>query len=448
MDKSKIGVPLEGLADFGRRAAAEGAVLLRNEKETLPLLETDTVSLFGRCQIDYYRSGTGSGGAVNVAYTTNLLDGLRDSHRVTVNEQLASVYTEWIKENPFDNGGGGWVREPWCQKEMPLTEELVREAAKTSDKAIVVLGRTAGEDKDNSAEAGSYLLTDAEEDMLKKVTDAFDKVIVVLNVSNIIDMSFLNTVAKPESITAVVYAWQGGMEGGNAIADVLTGKVTPQGKLTDTIAYQIADYPSDKNHGDEVKNVYQEDIYVGYRYFETFRKDAVMFPFGFGLSYTEFDITKAEATTRVQNGEMAFVFTCVVKNKGMKYSGREIVQVYAEGPQGGMGRPARELIGFAKTKLLARGESETVEIVVPFEQLASFDDSGVTGYRNSYVVEQGEYKFHLGNSVRETVQIAVDGRDGYHVRETFEVLAWRGSNGSYRRLRAFENRRCKRGRNI
>lgn len=421
MDKSKIGVPLEGLADFGRRAAAEGAVLLRNEKETLPLLETDTVSLFGRCQIDYYRSGTGSGGAVNVAYTTNLLDGLRDSHRVTVNEQLASVYAEWIKENPFDNGGGGWACEPWCQKEMPLTGKLVREAAQASDKAIIVLGRTAGEDKDNSVEAGSYLLTDAEADMMKKVTDAFDKVIVVLNVSNIIDMSFLNTVAKPESITAVIYAWQGGMEGGNAIADVLTGKVTPQGKLTDTIAYQIADYPSDKNHGNEEKNVYQEDIYVGYRYFETFRKDAVMFPFGFGLSYTEFEIEKAEADTNVQNDEIAFVFTCKVRNKGGKYSGREVVQVYAEGPQDGMGRPARELIGFAKTKLLECGESETVEIVVPFAQLASFDDSGVSGFANCYVVEKGDYKFHLGNSVRETVEVQVNTKGAYHVKETVVV---------------------------
>lgn len=423
MDNSKLGVPLEGLAEFGRRAAAEGAVLLQNKNEVLPLTGTDHVAVFGRCQIEYYRSGTGSGGAVNVAYKTNLLDGLRNSKRVQINEKLADIYTKWIGENPFDNGGGGWACEPWSQKEMPLTEEIVREAAEQSNKAVIVIGRTAGEDKDNKTEEGSYLLTATEADMIRKVTNAFENVIVVLNVANLIDMSFLHTTPKAENLKAVVYAWQGGMEGGNAIADVLTGKVTPQGKLTDTIAYQITDYPSDKNHGNEKKNVYQEDIYVGYRYFETFNKDAVMYPFGYGLSYTTFGIETLDSYSRQRDGAVELVFECKVRNIGTKYFGREVVQIYVEGPQDGVGRPARELIGFQKTKLLAGQESEDLEIVVPLSQLAVFDDSGATGYPNSYVVEKGEYIFHIGNSVRDTEVVEIDGKPSYRVGETIVVEA-------------------------
>lgn len=418
MDNSKLGVPLEGLADFSRRAAAEGAVLLRNENETLPLVETDKVAIFGRCQIDYYRSGTGSGGEVCVEYTTNILDGLRNGRSVQINEELAATYAAWIEENPFDNGGGGWACEPWCQKEMPLTEELVRKAAETSNKAIIVIGRTAGEDKDNSAEAGSYLLTEEEKDMMQKVTAVFDKVIVVLNVSNIIDMNFLNTVGNTENYKAVIYAWHGGMEGGNAIADVLTDKVPPQGKLTDTIAYSIADYPSDRNHGGHDRNIYQEDIYVGYRYFETFHKDAVMFPFGYGLSYTTFKIEMMDAYTRQRDEELEFVFECTVRNKGTKYYGREVVQVYVEGPQDGLGRPARELIGFQKTRLLAGQEKEEIEIVVPLRQLASYDDNGISGHPNCYVVEAGDYKFYVGNNVRDAVEVTMDDENCYHVSET------------------------------
>lgn len=422
MDKSKIGVPLEGLADLSRKAAAEGAVLLRNENEALPLTPSDHVSVFGRCQIDYYRSGTGSGGAVNVAYRTNLLDGLRNSGGVCVNEKLAAVYEEWIRENPFDDGGGGWACEPWSQKEMPVTEELAAEAAGVSNKAIIVIGRTAGEDQDNAAEEGSYLLTGAEMEMLRTVTNAFSDVIVVLNVSNLIDMSFLDTVEKTEHIRSVIYAWQGGMEGGNAIADVLTGKTVPQGKLTDTIARCITDYPSDRNHGADDRNVYQEDIYVGYRYFETFRRDAVMFPFGFGMSYTRFEMEPLYSYTRDTDGALEFVFSCRVRNAGEKYSGREVVQVYVEGPQEGMGRPSRELVGFQKTKLLNAGESETVEILVPLKKLASYcDDAGDNGeniYANCYVVEKGEYRFHMGSSVRDTQAVIVDQKESYYVEET------------------------------
>ena len=218
---------------------------------------------------------------------------------------------------------------------MPVTQALVAQAAAVSNKAVVVIGRTAGEDKDNVAAEGSYYLTVAEQEMLGCVCDHFEQVIVVLNVSNIIDMGFVQDSAH---IRAVVYAWQGGMEGGNGIADVLAGKEVFQGKLTDTIARRITDYPSDRNHGGKTKNVYQEDIYVGYRYFESFAKDAVLYPFGYGLSYTEFSISGSAVTVSGSGPETVFVFTCRVKNTGTRYSGREIVQLYVEKPgQSGAG---------------------------------------------------------------------------------------------------------------
>ena len=162
MSTQRVGAPFEGFAEFSRKVAAEGAVLLKNEGQALPLQPNETVSVFGRTQIHYYRSGTGSGGSVHVSHTTNLLGGLRDQKGIAVNEELAAVYENWIEQNPFDNGGGGWAAEPWHQKEMPLTDELVSAARRASDKAIVVIGRTAGEDQDNANEPGSYQLTSEE----------------------------------------------------------------------------------------------------------------------------------------------------------------------------------------------------------------------------------------------------------------------------------------------
>ena len=406
------------ISSLCRRAAAQGAVLLKNEDAVLPLSSNDRAAVFGRCQKEYYRSGTGSGGAVNVRYTTNLLDGLRDAG-VRVNEELVACYEKWIAAHPFDNGGGGWACEPWCQQEMPLPQELAAKAAAVSDKAVVVIGRTAGEDKDNAAEEGSYYLTRTETEMLGCVCSHFKDVIVVLNVANIIDMGFVQD--RPQ-IKAVVYAWQGGIEGGNGIADVLTGKEVFQGKLTDTIARRITDYPADKNHGGETKNVYQEDIYVGYRYFESFDKEAVLYPFGYGLSYTEFSISDSAVRVNGSGADMTFVFCCKVKNTGTRYSGRETVQLYVEGPQGSMGRPARELIGFAKTGKLGCLEAEEIQIEIPAYRLAAFDDSGVSGYRNAYVLEAGVYRFYAGKNVRDTEKVQVNGSDTWQRAETLLIV--------------------------
>lgn len=417
MTQKKTGIPLEGFAEFSRKAAAEGAVLLKNEGMVLPIKSGEKVSVFGRIQKNYYRSGTGSGGSVNVAYTTNLLDGLRSKESIEVNEELAAVYESWLVDNPFDNGGGVWAGEPWNQKEMPLSGELVKEAREQSDKAIVVIGRTAGEDKDNDDAPGSYRLTEEEKDMLKAVTAYFEQVAVVLNVSNIIDMSWMDYEEFKYPVKSIIYAWQGGMEGGNAIADVLAGEVTPSGKLTDTIAYSIEDYPSTKNYGGEVKNLYQEDIYVGYRYFETFCPEKVHFEFGYGLSYTDFSVTTVKAEKISEKKEDFIVLQVKVRNEGEIYSGKEVVQVYYEAPQGKLGRPARALGAFAKTGLLKPGEEEILTVKMPVSVMAAYDDGGFTGNPFCYVLEAGEYRIYAGNSVRTAIHVKIDGKDGYVLEE-------------------------------
>ena len=434
MSMSTIGVPLEGFGAYCRAAAAEGAVLLKNEGHMLPLKKEEMVSVFGRCQFETYRSGTGSGGAVNVPYAVNIYDGMRESGIFTLNEELADIYRAWLKDHPFDNGGGGWAAEPWHQKEMVITEELAAAAAEKSEKAIFIIGRTAGEDKDYANEAGSYLLTPEELENLKVLTEHFEQVAVLLNVSNIIDMSWLKNPVYKDHIRSVLYIWQGGMESGNAVADVLSGKVSPSGKLTDTIACSLADYPAANDFGDTVRNFYTEDIYVGYRYFETFCPEKVMYEFGFGLSYSEFDIDilKAETVTEelaentgdshraaIEDGTCAgkeVQITICVKNTG-DCRGKEVVQVYVQAPQGKLGKPARELKAFAKTKELAPGEKQEMTLHIPVKNLASYDDSGVTGHKSCYVSEAGAYVFHVGNSVRNTKIADVDGKGAYIVKE-------------------------------
>lgn len=376
--------------DTAAKMVSEGIVMLKNDNNALPIDTDKEVAVFGRIQFHYYKSGTGSGGMVNVTKVVNILDGLIDNG-VKVNEKLLDTYRKWDKENPFDLGEG-WGGEPWSQKEMPLDEGLVKETAKSCETAIVIIGRTAGEEQDNRLEAGSYLLSDDEIAMLTVVRENYKKVVLLLNVGNIIDMTDINRIA-PDS---VLYVWQGGMTGGKGTADVLTGKVSPSGKLPDTIAYKASDYPSDANFGREKnRDIYAEDIYVGYRYFETFAKEKVLYPFGFGLSYTEFEIKteKAEIT------EGAVKLSVSVKNIG-SYKGKEVIEVYCEAPQGRLGKAARVLCGFEKTRELVPQEEQVVEIAVDIAKLASYDDSGVTGNKSCYVLEAGEYKFYVGSDVR------------------------------------------------
>lgn len=370
------------------RAVSGGIVMLKNDG-ALPLKQGGTAAVFGRIQLHYYKSGTGSGGMVNVSKVIGITDGLLDAG-YKLDEQLLNAYREWDEQNPFDYGEG-WGGEPWSQKEMPLTDELVGGAASRADAAIVIIGRTAGEEMDNKLEKGAFLLSDLEEDMLRRVTSAFDKTVVLLNTGGLIDMSFMDRYP----VSAVMYVWQGGMVGGAGTAAVLTGEVSPSGKLPDTIAYEISDYPSDKFFGSGDMDCYGEDIYVGYRYFETFAKDRVRFPFGFGMSYTSFDITASDFKL---DGDKV-TGSVNVKNTGST-PGREVVQIYCSAPQGKLGKPARVLCGFDKTRALQPGESQTLCFEIPLESVASYDDSGVTGHKSAWILEQGGYVFYAGADVR------------------------------------------------
>lgn len=388
------GIDWKNYAALARQAAAEGAVLLENRDQALPLHEGDKISVFGRIQFNYYKSGTGSGGLVNTRYVVGILDALKEE-KLVLNEELEKAYRAWLTDHPFDSGEG-WAQEPWSQEEMPLADAVVEQAAAFSDTAVVVIGRTAGEDQDAKAAPGSYLLTETEEDMLRRVCQRFARVIVLLNVGNIIDMKWVDR-CRP---SAVLYVWQGGMEGGHGVADVLMGRVSPCGKLTDTIAEDIADYPSTRDFGGADGNCYTEDIYVGYRYFETFAREKVRYPFGYGLSYTSFRVEPALLERREPaGGQAATVLTAAVTNTGAA-AGKEVVQVYVRAPQGALGKPLRSLAAFAKTRVLQPGERQELTFAIPDAAIASYDDGGHSGHRSAYVLEAGEYRFYLGGDVR------------------------------------------------
>lgn len=380
----------DAYARMARKAAAEGAVLLKNEGNVLPLKEGVRLAVFGRIQFDYYKSGTGSGGMINTRYVVGILDALKEE-KIVLNLELEQVYRDWLKEHPFDKGSG-WAQEPWSQQEMPLSGEMVKKAAAESDTALVIIGRTAGEDRDAKAEKGSFFLSEGEEEMLRQVCGAFDRVVVALNVGSIMDMNWVEAYGPQ----AVLYVWQGGMEGGHGVADILMGRVNPCGRLADTIARSVEDYPSHIHFGGEDGNRYAEDIYVGYRYFETFAcaGEKVLYPFGFGLSYTSFSIQ-----SKMEAGKENCVFHVKVQNTGA-CAGREVVQLYVSAPQGNLGKPLRSLAAFAKTKCLAPGEAQEMTLQVEKKVFASYDDSGASGHKSCYVLEAGTYRFFVGGDVR------------------------------------------------
>ncbi|MDE6723509.1 MAG: glycoside hydrolase family 3 C-terminal domain-containing protein, partial [Eubacterium sp.] len=385
----------EPMPSIALKASEESIVLLKNKDNTLPIKEAETVSVFGRCQLDYFYVGYGSGGDVFAPYTINLIDGLKNNG-VNLNSELLGIYEDWCRKNPVNHGY--WGHWPMCYPEMELSADTVSLAAKSSDAALVVLGRAAGEDRENKLEKGSYYLTDAEIVMLDLVTAQFNRVVVIMNCGNIIDMSWVKKYS--DKISAIVYAWQCGMESGNALANVLTGKVSPSGKLPCTIAENYDDYPSSADFGGKDFNNYSEDIFVGYRYFETFDKEKALYPFGFGLSYTDFEITPA--SFKMEND--SFEVSVHVKNIG-SVSGKEVVQLYVCAPQGRLSKASRSLIAFAKTKELAPNESEEIKLSFNLYDIASFDDKDTF----AYVIEKGEYIFYVGNCVRtQTVAGSVE----------------------------------------
>ncbi|MCQ2522413.1 MAG: glycoside hydrolase family 3 C-terminal domain-containing protein [Lachnospiraceae bacterium] len=375
--------------DKAVEATAEGQILVVNENHALPLAKEEKVAVFGHIQTHYLKSGTGSGGMVNVVKVIGITDALIE-RGATIDQKVYDRYKKFEEEQPYDPGAG-WGLEPISQPELVLTEEECKTYAAENDTAIYIVGRICGEDYDNKAEKGAYYLSDDETTILKNLRKTFKKVVVVLNVSSIMDMNFVEEIGPD----AVLYAWHGGMVGALGTADVLLGNICPSGSFTDTLAKSLDDYPSTKYFGEKDSQVYGEDIFVGYRYFETFAKDKVLYPFGYGLSYTSF----ARTLKAFEDGVDGVKVTMTVKNTG-SMAGKDTVQLYVCPPDGKLGTPNRVLVAFEKTKLLAPGEEVDVVLVAEGKTYASFDDKGVTGHDHCFVLEEGEYQFFAGRNVR------------------------------------------------
>lgn len=375
-----------GMPELLRRAAADGAVMLENNG-ILPLKGGTRVALFGITGYESHYVGYGSGGDVNRPYAVSFADGIKNCDRLTLDPTIESIYREWNKKNPINNGF--WGHWPFYFPEMPLDNTTVENARNKNEVAVAVIGRAAGESRDCKLQKGSYYLADDEIAMLDALAEEFDDIVILLNIGGIFDMSWIEKYKKV--IGAILIVWLGGMEGGNAAADLLCGKAYPSGRLTDTIAKRYENYPSSANFGGKDFNEYKEDIYVGYRYFETFAKSKVLYPFGYGLGYTEFEIS----ANTVEKSNDKFIFNVSVKNIGNTI-GREVVQLYLSKPCGKLGNPEKILVAFVKTAELKSGESETIELIVETNQLASYDES-----KSAYIIESGKYEFFLGKSIRE-----------------------------------------------
>ena len=395
---------------LSRRAAGEGMVLLKNENGTLPLRQGARVALLGKASVDYVKGGGGSGD-VTVDHVHDLYYGMRTKEaegRISVYGPLEAFYRDEIARQYAEGAVPGMTREP----ELP--EELLRGAAAYADTAIVSICRYSGEGWDRRTqhtdeeswdyvrhmmdlsrqifEQGDYNLTAAESRLVEAARKHFRSVVIVLNVGGMVDSSWFKDDPR---IDSVLLAWQGGMEGGLAEADILCGDVDPSGRLTDTLAASLDDYPSTADFHVSPDSVdYTEGIYVGYRYFltEPGAAQKINYPFGFGLSYTDFDIAVRESSYAEDITEIV----ADVTNVGA-CAGREVVQVYARVPGVRIDAPALQLAAYAKTRLLQPGETQRIALQVPDAQLASYDETGAIR-EAARVLEAGEYKFYIGNS--------------------------------------------------
>ncbi len=363
------------------QGAEEGIVLLKNEKDTLPLSKNASVAFFGRMQKEYLHLGTGSGGRVHPTEKTDIFSSLV-SLGLSPDEEVEAFYDAFVAEHPYV-GHGQW-NHPASQEEPLLEEAFVSSAAARNEIALCVITRTAGESKDLGEGRGDFRLTETELANLKLLRGKFSRLVILLNVCGVMEFAELNE----ENADAILLLWQGGMMGGLAAAKVLLGEVNPSGKLPDTIAYSRNDYPAHKNFGAADRNIYQEDIYVGYRYFDTFAPEKILYPFGYGLSYTKFEV-KASSFSLADG---AFALEVSVTNVG-KYPGKEVAQCYVTLPCGRLGNPAKVLVAFAKTDLLNPGETEELLLTFSYESFASYDDRNY-----AWLLQQGVYSILLGNT--------------------------------------------------
>ncbi|MBQ7567118.1 MAG: glycoside hydrolase family 3 C-terminal domain-containing protein [Oscillospiraceae bacterium] len=390
---------------LSRKAAAEGMVLLKNDG-TLPL-GGKRVALFGRGHIDCIKGGGGSG-SVRCAFTRDLYDGFLEKERegkLTVFHPLSDFYADALKDecsylNSLERKAYAYARlvEGVGSEEPEVPESLMAQAAANADIAVLTISRFSCEKYDRAAAAGDYYLSEQETALLRRIKKHFRKIAVVLNWCAVSDASWF---AHDDAIGAALLAWLPGQTCGCAIADVLCGDVNPSGRLTDTLAADYFDYPSAKTFAESEDYVnYYEDIYTGYRRFETIPGAAarVLYPFGFGLSYTSFS---AEGSATCKGREIAV--TCTVRNTGSR-PGREVAQVYLAAPQGKLGKAAKVLAAFGKTRLLQPDETQTMTLRFSLNDFASYDDLGAV-QKSAFVLEQGQYAVYLGTNVRDCAPV-------------------------------------------
>ena len=407
---------LKAHAAITRQSSTEGMVLLKNNA-ALPIRGLKTVALFGVNSYDFMSGGLGSG-AVNVGYSVDMVTGLKNIG-VATTPQLTEIYQNYVKyakaKLKADKNPMMWFLDQGQPKldEIDITERCVANEEPKADAAIITIGRQAGEGMDRQIN-GEFNLSKTEQDMIFRVSDAFHakgkKVIVIINSGSVME-----TASWRDRVDAILVAWQPGIEGGNSVADILTGKVNPSGKLTMTWPIAATDHPSTANFAKEYdmytyKNMegwgkgnipgvdfsnHEEDIYVGYRYFDTFKKD-VAYPFGYGLSYTTFEMGKPSVKANGKNIEVSVT----VKNTG-KVAGKQVAQVYVTAPKGAYEKPAKELKAFGKTRELKPGESQTLKMTLEKRDLASFDEAN-----SQWKVDAGNYLFQVGTDVENIKGIA------------------------------------------
>ena len=395
-------------AILAREAAAEGFVLLKNEAQTLPLKPGTKIGLYGAGAVRTIKGGTGSGD-VNNRYNVNIYDGLKnagyeitsvewldgyDSCYIQARESWKSEIFRKLTEECNGNFFEAYSTTPFS---MPAGAAIDEAAAKEdgAEIAMYVLARIAGENADRRDEAGDYYITEEERAQIAVLCEAYEKVILVVNTGGLIDLAFTD---EFPNITAVLQFVQAGQEGGNALADVISGKVTPSGKLVDSWALDYMDYPNaayfSHKSGDVYREEYREGIYVGYRYFDTFDVP-VRYSFGYGLSYTEFDLKVTGISKQISaQGKPTLSVSVDVINTGAAYSGKEVVQVYVSCPQGKLPKEFRRLATFGKTKLLAPGETQSLTLSMDLYQLASYSEE-----QAAWLLETGTYGIWVGNAL-------------------------------------------------
>lgn len=396
-EDGKIITGCQAHIDLSREAAAEGMVLLKNEGNLLPLQKNTKAALFGKASVDYVKGGGGSGD-VTVKYVRNLCEAMemkQVEEKISVFAPLHNFYRENVAQQRKDGKQPGYTVEP----EIP--GDLLKDAAKSCDTAIISICRFSGENWDRKGEPndGDFYLSLEEQKMVADVCAAFENIVVVLNVGGMVDTSWF--IREPK-IKSVLLAWQGGMEGALAQADILCGDVNPSGKLTDTFAATFDDYPSSYNFNESPDYVeYTDDIFVGYRYFETIpgAAERVNYPFGFGLSYTTFQLDCGNCKTESDK----ITVQILVTNTGYR-AGKEVVQLYSSAPQCRLEMPKYELRAFQKTKLLQPGEAQQITLTVNTDDLAVYDEK-----QAAYVLPAGKYGIFVGNCIRSVDQVGVYG---------------------------------------